>query len=69
MLQDIYYNKNDFFYVICNSRVQCNRITNRKKSDADETVINDNGLLALSDQSITQMQIQIGINTVVFHKA
>ena len=28
-----------------------------------------NGLLALSDQSITKMQIHIGINTVVFHKA
>ena len=33
------------------------------------TIINDNGLLALSDQPITQMQIHIGINTVVFHKA
>ena len=70
-LQDIYYTNNDSFYVICNWRGQCNRITNRKKCDADERGQSSIIMVCLLYQTSLLLKCKYTSvqNTVVLHKA
>ena len=64
-LHDIYYTNNDpiVSFAIRGVNVTGSPTGKKVMQTQGDMVINDNGLLALSDQSITQMQIHIGINT------